>query len=497
MEIKAHVPVFSHSSGKTNIVGGFLHTRCRCFLFLLWFMHLGIQSRAFHIFYIRQKGTNRTRSTRFADPSEARSDRQQSTVPPFEREVATAREKGNPLNASRGVFLGFCIIVGLAVNGGDTQDIASDLANGSAIEVAVSNVIDASLPTNPTDILATVLGESIGGILGGIVTVLVATFFKVGANSNSQASKFIRKPLLTNALADSDYFIANSASLPLLQAVGLPPAVASIGSVIVAAIPSQLVKIGAQRKERRLEEESMMQELLKKQSEQQRGQSFVTKFSLGGARKENTVDPSNLLPVVQNEVDTVEVFCDVSRWLEYNALQSDFGAIIAWNDQPLHPAAAGVCFGIVAAVSSQLYADFLYGTFQFGPKQRQDEVGSRSSIDWVALYFSKALNAATLFGCYELSHRPIGRLIQGTLAGGVEGCIGSESFDDCLQTYIDMNSPGPSPEAQVRALVTNLVMVGQRIQDVAVDTSADDVQALVGAWSVSAYSYLHGFAPIL
>eukprot|EP00339_Tiarina_fusa_P013930 CAMPEP_0117000346 /NCGR_PEP_ID=MMETSP0472-20121206/2722_1 /TAXON_ID=693140 ORGANISM="Tiarina fusus, Strain LIS" /NCGR_SAMPLE_ID=MMETSP0472 /ASSEMBLY_ACC=CAM_ASM_000603 /LENGTH=413 /DNA_ID=CAMNT_0004700015 /DNA_START=498 /DNA_END=1736 /DNA_ORIENTATION=- len=410
-----------------------------------------------------------------------RSSQKRSQVSVLELEVDTQSEQTGPLKASRGIFLAFCIVLGLAVNGGDSN-IASDAANVNAIDglakTAVSNVIDASLPINPSDLLAVTLGESIGGIIGGVGTVLVTAFVRPGANR--QATKFAR----TEALADTDYFIANSASLPLLQAAGLPPAVASIGSVIFATIPSQLVKISAQRQERLVEEESIMQELLRNQYLQQREQSFANRFRLGGASKENAsgVDPNNLSPVVQNEIDTVEVFCDVTRWLEYNALQADFGSSIAWNNHLLNPAVSGAFFGVVAFVSSQLYADFLYGTFQFGPKKRQDEVASRSATDWLALYFSKALYAATLFGSYEFSQRPISRLIQGTLAGGVDGCIGSESFDTCLQTFIDTNSPGPSPEAQLRALATNLVMVGQRIQDVAVDTSAEDVKALVGAW---------------
>lgn len=111
------------------------------------------------------------------------------------------------------------------------------------------------------------------------------------------------------------------------------------------------------------------------------------------------------------------------------------------------------------------------------------------------MYFSTAASASALFGFYELSQRPISRWIQGILAGGADGCIGSSSFDLCLQTYIDQNAPGPSTEAQLRALITNLYMVGQRIQDVSVDTSANDVSALVRAWSVAVNSYwYHLFA---
>jgi len=73
--------------------------------------------------------------------------------------------------------------------------------------------------------------------------------------------------------------------------------------------------------------------------------------------------------------------------------------------------------------------------------------------------------------------------------------VGSSAFDACMQTYIDTNAPGPSPEAQLRALLTNLYMVGQRLQDIAVDTTFNDVAALVRAWSVAFVSYLsHSFS---
>jgi hypothetical protein len=157
----------------------------------------------------------------------------------------------------------------------------------------------------------------------------------------------------------------------------------------------------------------------------------------------------------------------------------------------------GALLGLFAAVSSRLYADVLYAQFRYGPLDKQEEVRSRGNVQWLSLYFSTAASAATLFGFYEFSQRPISRWIQGTLAGGVEGCVGSSSFDACLQTYIDTNSPGPSPEAQFRALATNLYMVGQRLQDIAGDTTIDDVSALVRAWSVSFVSYIsHSLAAI-
>jgi hypothetical protein len=55
--------------------------------------------------------------------------------------------------------------------------------------------------------------------------------------------------------------------------------------------------------------------------------------------------------------------------------------------------------------------------------------------------------------------------------------------------YIDSNMPGQLPEAQFGVLVTNLVMVGHILHDITIDTSMDNIHALVSTWSLSAISY--------
>merc|ERR1712071_38597 len=137
-------------------------------------------------------------------------------------------------------------------------------------------------------------------------------------------------------------------------------------------------------------------------------------------------------PVTIAAVDFVEVFADVTRWLEYDVLKTEYGE----------------------TALSQLWM-----------------VGNQLS----------AINPFQL---------PIGRYIQGTLSGGVEGCVGSSKFDACMQTFIDTNSPGPTAEAQLRALVTNLYAVYIRLQDIAGDTTTDDMSALIRAWTVSLASFI-------
>ena len=156
---------------------------------------------------------------------------------------------------------------------------------------------------------------------------------------------------------------------------------------------------------------------------------------------------------------------------------------------PLQSAITFALLGSLAAVSARWYADVLYGRFCYGPIEKQREVRSRNAAEWFSIYSSTAASAAALFGCYEFFQLPIGRYIQGTLSGGVEGCVGSSKFDACMQTFIDTNSPGPTAEAQLRALVTNLYAVYIRLQDIAGDTTTDDMSALIRAWTVSLASF--------
>lgn len=203
------------------------------------------------------------------------------------------------------------------------------------------------------------------------------------------------------------------------------------------------------------------------------------------------VDVSTLEEVTKAEIDFVEMFTDIARWLEYNVLMTEFVTKLSWEGTMLEPGITGALFGALSALSARLYADGLYGIFRCGPTTKQEEVRTRQVVDWVTYYATTALSAATLFGVYEYSQRPISRWIQGILAGGFDGCLGSDSFEACFDTYIAANAPGPSPEAQARALISNLFMVGQRLQDIAVDTSWDDVERLIRAWAVSGFSYLH------
>jgi hypothetical protein len=397
----------------------------------------------------------------------------------------------SPVDATAGVLFAFGILIILGASTTE-PDVVIALVEEDGVwdglaKQTLSNLFDATVPNSAADVIAVTLGESIGGVIGAVGTAMVSLVMT--RQMPSLNSRGMTKSLMTEAIADSDFFIANSASRPLLQAAGLPPVLASVGSLVVATVSSQLVKLGARRKQGLLEEGQLLQKLLEEQQEKERKRAPLKFLLKGFNNKETYLSPKDLVPVAEVKIDFIDVFSDVARWLEYGILKADYQDTLLYNGVVVDTAVSGAFFGLLAAVSSQLYADILYGYFRKGPEYKQIEVRSRNVFDWATVYISTSISAAALFGIYELSHRPVSRYLQGMLAGGVEGCVGSNSFDFCLQTYIDANAPGPSPEAQLRALYTNLVMVGERLQVIAVDTSADDMQALVAGWAVATHSF--------
>jgi len=397
-----------------------------------------------------------------------------------------------------GFFLAVAIILSLAVSGPSDDEV------GSASVAVMTKVVENTVPTTSTEVVAVTLGESIGGVIGAVSSVAINFVLRGGKvnddssdSSDSEKSKE-KKSLLSQGLADSDYFIANSASNSLLEAAGVPETIAKYSSVFIAAIPSQLVKITPRLTERK------MSLPMFNENEGKTSMNVNPFFWKRDKKVEGvatiTDEESVTAAAAAATIDFVEVFADITRWLEYDVLKTEYGEtaisqfwMVGNNLSTINPIQSAITFallGSLAAVSSRWYADCLYGRFRYGPVEKQNEVRRRSSAEWFSIYSSTAASAAALFGCYEFFQLPIGRYIQGTLSGGVEGCVGSSSFNACMQTFIDTNSPGPTAEAQFRALVTNLYAVYVRLQDIAGDTTTADMAALIRAWSVSAASYI-------
>ena len=241
----------------------------------------------------------------------------------------------NKQNEIAGFFLAVAIILSLAGMSGPSDDELS-----STSVAVMTKVVENTVPTTSTEVVAVTLGESIGGVIGASFSVAI-NFVLRGGKVNDDSSKpsgsgenKSKKSFLSQGLADSDYFIANSASNSLLEAAGVPVAIAKYCSVFIAAIPSQLVKIMPKISERNLS-------LPISDEQQQKPSRNLSAFSSfwKNSKKNKVANSKNFVPVavatataseaassvtsestaaaVVSAIDFVEVFADVTRWLEY------------------------------------------------------------------------------------------------------------------------------------------------------------------------------------
>lgn len=93
----------------------------------------------------------------------------------------------------------------------------------------------------------------------------------------------------------------------------------------------------------------------------------------------------------------------------------------------------------------------------FGNPEKREKTINRSLDGWASVYATKCLSTATLFGVYEGVRAPIARLLSQLLSGGVGGCVGSNDFDLCMETYLVDNPPSASLRADIRASVVAVI----------------------------------------
>jgi hypothetical protein len=289
-----------------------------------------------------------------------------------------------------GALFSFGLIYSLAM---DSRDMApaGDQAVIENFEALTGNVIDAMLPLTATDFISVSVGEALAGIVGAVASFFLSAIL-------SQNRRMRNSNVGKNVVADGDFFLASAAALPLIQALGVSPAVSSLVTAIFATIPYELVKIGSRRRRQRIEEDDILQQLLEEEEEKKKkGKSKVDSFSrslFGVSPKTQVVvaDPVELVPLgkVEDKLDFIEIFSDLLRWLGYGVLMNDFGGALSST-----PGFESAVYGTVATISSQLYADILYSVFGLGGEGKREKVQSRSKSDWASIYFSQALYAAT------------------------------------------------------------------------------------------------------
>jgi len=467
------------------------------------------------------------------------------------------QQQQQQLHRRNDMTLGAVMSIGvLYILAWDTNDSSN---NFFFFEEVTTNIVDTAVPKSAYDVVTVALGETVAGFTGALASLslkLIVAFVQTttalqksqqpstdqpppsedtGSNTAvllSQRVSTIQEKsqiMINQAAAETDYFLARAAVLPLLvEGVGLSPALATLASSLVATLPYQVVKLGKQQKDARQEENQLLQRLLiqqqqkdqqqrqqqELQQQQQQQQQYWKKWMKHLLRKPtrtittttatettetftHSTDPSKLQPIqkeMENVIDVVELFADTCKWLSYSVLMNNFSGLLTWQ-QLLLPGGAttgtaltpmmttGVAFesgfyGLLATLTSQIYADFLYYVVRVGPKSKQEQVRARrTGTEWFLLYANKSIQAFTLFGVYAGAQIPVRIIIDAFLSGGIDSCIGSVNVDICMDTYYLQNPPLPpssttasslssfsvDPEAQFRAIVTTVYSFAQML----------------------------------
>ena len=426
--------------------------------------------------------------------------------------------------------------------------------NIEKLELLGTNILDAALPQDATDLFSIALGESLAGLLGALATwglnmslmlggkkmmesrsnnpstigtrtstssstvntYLVQGESKEGSddrkkvNDETSAAKEMDN-IITEAVADGDYFLTRAAATPLIGSVGMSSGMASALTVLLASVPYELIKLNARAKEqRRLKEDMYMDALLQEENTRKKKWFGLSQFTMSSSssssdKKSPSKDVLQVMKEDQKMIneeeepmemkyqfDSIELFADVCKWLEYDVLMTDFGGKLTWYSTgiPINSGLESAAFGALAALSSQIYADIIY-TFSdsMGLRAKRDEVRSRKIEEFFQLYSIKCVSAATLFGVYESARLPITQIVINFLSGGYDSCLGSKDFDLCLETYFFSNPAEATPEAQFRSFVVASMNLLDRI---AGDISNENVDAagLIRSLAVQLYSII-------
>lgn len=281
--------------------------------------------------------------------------------------------------SSLGALLSIGLVISLATNG--------ELAEGEAVtetfEIMSENIMEAVLPSTATDLMSITLGEALAGVIGAASTFVLSLF----VNKERPGRRTVGK----DAVADGDFLVASAAAFPLVEALGLSPILSSVLISVFAIIPYELVKYGSRIRERRRQEDELLQQLLNEERSRKQQSTwtiFPSKFVEYDSNDKET--SPNKIEATDTRLDLVEILTDLIRWLEYGILMTDFGGKLS-----LLPGVESAIYGVLATFSSQAYGDLFYGVFGFGGPLKRDLVRNRTASDWTTYYVSRALYAAT------------------------------------------------------------------------------------------------------
>ena len=418
--------------------------------------------------------------------------------------------------------------------------------NAERLEVATRNIVGTVLPQNAEDVIAVSIGEGLAGAIGAFATWLLGKFlnFKndedfiiepINASMKSSGiEQTMKRPmggrnmdsLVSGAVADGDYFFTRAAAQPLLEALGIPIIFASLASVLIATVPYEAVKISSQSRRNEVEKQAELLEMLLKEEEDRRKNfGMKRKLDIGGASyimdilsnnafdfiqrlnvrpsmdtfvEEDVDEVVEIIPEKSKQlpvVDYVELFADITKWLEYDVLITNYRGILSMpNGEMLSAGWESAIFGLLAALSSQLYQDVLYLYSDFGNPMKREMTLNRSPEGWASIYATKTLSAATLFGVYEGVRGPTSRLLSQIISGGIGGCIGSKDYEICMETYLINNPPAASLQAEFRASVVSVMNSLDSFSYLLPLNNKETLESFFRGVAVSVYSELLRFS---
>lgn len=329
------------------------------------------------------------------------------------------------------------LIYGLADDGAAVEGMGGALEVTTAGFIVIDAIVEQALPNSIPDAAAIAFAEGFAGILSSAIVFLIS----IAGRATLQAGREVMlrrerakreraaralgvraqtlasysesmdavggNTMLTEAVANADYFYANTAARATLSFLQVPGA--EVAAVLLAQLPYQAIKL----------------------------RSKMEQGSAAGMRpkvKSAEVDVLSTRPTGEVKfmgLDGVDVIADVIKWLEFDVLVSE---IEGENAAEVPTGMDSAAFGAIAALSSQIYRD---GTLAagYGSKEAREDLANRKPVEWIVTYSQAMVSSALLFGTYETLRKPLSQVALSIISGGAVSCWGSADVDMCLDVY--------------------------------------------------------------
>lgn len=349
--------------------------------------------------------------------------------------IALAEAMGGVTGAVASSSVARMMTIAMAARGTGKNQFSS-MSTASAAAASLSSSLSLTTLTIPRAMLAA-LSTVIAAATSASTTLTTTTTtapWATGVTSratlSTTTSSKTRVSKDTNLLANIDFFVAQAGVSAFLSLLGFSTPVTVVLSAVLAVIPYELVVFGSRRRTKRLQEAALMEQLLQEQQRKEAirrrnrfGQwmlptSYSSSYSTstgmttleGRGTNVKSIDLDSLRPVVPEEKENaaVEIFSDLVKWLAFAVLDNELAGQLCFGDVHLSsfPGAEGFIFGVLSAVSSQFYADVLYGVFGWGGDTKQREVRSRTLQDWSGILLTRSLAGGPYSVCTKLPKSP-------------------------------------------------------------------------------------------